>query len=477
MSQLLSNVLRFVRATNVGVPLMHMRRSYAVAGMCLLLVLGIAIYASRSTGKTMEVEDLGSSANRSHALRSLRGPRSAPPVPTDATPAATDPAVKKSMKATTVADLVDGDTSAAERLAIKFHNYPDLSGEYRIRADGSISVPVLGRVPVAGLGDAEIETVLAKRLTATTGRETYVTVEVAEYRSVFVSGYVSRPGAYPWRPGMNVLQAVALAGGSFRTTRENSIGGEEEGALLRLQKAINDQKRNLATMARLKAEQSNAAKIFLPDKLVGLVGREEAERVVALETTSFTSRRAALEAKRVALSKAINMAGKELSGLGEQAARLKVILEQRRNYKNSIDKLQSKGIVRAERSIEESARVSDLEDRETAINVSSARVHVLLAQLERDLVNIEHERKAEIDSEIIKVERNIGQLDIEIESARQTYIQSTGHEPPVALILSGPAKKLTLKYEIVRAGEGPQQASADQLQKIRPGDTLVVSAE
>ena len=51
-----------------------------------------------------------------------------------------------------------------------------------------------------------------------------ITVDIAEYRPVYVSGDVSKPGELAFRLGMTVRQAVALAGGydllRFRADRD-----------------------------------------------------------------------------------------------------------------------------------------------------------------------------------------------------------------------------------------------------------------
>lgn len=447
--------------------------------MFTMTVLSLAIYASSGgIGRTIEVDEASAIASRRQLQRGLY-----PAYPTPVSLNQTAPAIVERAPTITPAPVADrfetSDIGVAERLAIKFHGYPDLSGEYRIRSDGTLSIPVIGRINIASMTDNDIEVALAQRLARTTGRDTFVTVEISEYRSVFITGFVSKPGSFPWRPGMNVLQAVALAGGTFRTSGEQggaAVG--EDGAIIRLQKAINEQKRNLAALARLRAEQTVAPGIEVPEKLVALVGKREAESMVAAEATSFTSRRAALEAKRAALTRAVQMAEKELAGLNEQARRLKVQLQMRRDYKSNIDRLQSKGIVRTERLMDENTRVSDLEDRETGLNVSMARVHVMLASLERDRVNLEHERKAEIDSEIIRLERSIGQLDIEITGARSAYVKMTGQEPPASLLLADAPRKLTVKYEIVRPSAATATTTtADQLMAVRPGDTLVVSVD
>src|SRR5262249_32295183 len=142
--------------------------------------------------------------------------------------------------------------AGAERLSLKFQGYAELSGEYRIGAEGEISIPVLGRVSLRGMTASELEAALAERMARITGRQAYITVEVAEYRAVFVTGYVTHPGSFSWRPGLTVLHAQALAGGIYRAVvSENGIVLSDDTELERLQKAISQQKRNLAVQARL----------------------------------------------------------------------------------------------------------------------------------------------------------------------------------------------------------------------------------
>ena len=54
-----------------------------------------------------------------------------------------------------------------------------------------------------------------------------ITVDIAEYRPVYVSGDVSKPGELGYRVGMTVRQVVALAGGydllRFRADRDPTM--------------------------------------------------------------------------------------------------------------------------------------------------------------------------------------------------------------------------------------------------------------
>ena len=44
-------------------------------------------------------------------------------------------------------------------------------------------------------------------------RSPSVSAEVITYRPIFVLGEVSKPGQYPYQPGMTVVTAAAVAGG------------------------------------------------------------------------------------------------------------------------------------------------------------------------------------------------------------------------------------------------------------------------
>ena len=105
-----------------------------------------------------------------------------------------------------------------DRLKVAFYERSDLSGEFWVRADGRISLPVIGTILVEGKDATELETDIAAAFFAATKRSAYVNVEVVERRPFYVVGFVNKPGAYPYVPGMTVVHALAIAGGVYRTT-------------------------------------------------------------------------------------------------------------------------------------------------------------------------------------------------------------------------------------------------------------------
>ena len=89
-----------------------------------------------------------------------------------------------------------------------------VTGQFRIDADGTLDVPLLGQVKAAGLTAGELAHAIADQLHAQRHyRDPSVSVEVAAYRTLAVIGEVNRPGQYPYQPDMTVVLAVASAGG------------------------------------------------------------------------------------------------------------------------------------------------------------------------------------------------------------------------------------------------------------------------
>jgi polysaccharide export outer membrane protein len=101
---------------------------------------------------------------------------------------------------------------------------PDLSRTVPVRPDGFISLPIVGEVKADGKTPTELEADLREALKPFV-QQPKVTVIVREVNSprVYVTGEVARPGAYPMRGRVNVVQAIALAGGFSDFANQGSI--------------------------------------------------------------------------------------------------------------------------------------------------------------------------------------------------------------------------------------------------------------
>jgi polysaccharide export outer membrane protein len=100
----------------------------------------------------------------------------------------------------------------------------EISQNVVVRPDGNISLPLVNEITVAGLTPRQIQQVLTEKL-KTILTNPQVTVTVADVRSkmVYITGEVTKPGAYSVASPLNVLQLIARAGGLSEFANRKNI--------------------------------------------------------------------------------------------------------------------------------------------------------------------------------------------------------------------------------------------------------------
>ncbi len=123
-------------------------------------------------------------------------------------------------------------------LEIKVFDVEDLNQTVRVSDDGSISMPLIGRLLVNGLTKADLERKIATLLEERYVRDPQVTVFVKDYESkrVAVSGAVKRPGSYEMLGRKTLLEMLSMAGGLDKDLGKQIIifRGKEDGSTERI---------------------------------------------------------------------------------------------------------------------------------------------------------------------------------------------------------------------------------------------------
>jgi polysaccharide export outer membrane protein len=103
-------------------------------------------------------------------------------------------------------------------LELKVFDLKELDQTVRVADDGSITLPLLGRLDVAGLTKGQLEDLIARLLEEKFVRNPQVTIFVKEYQSkkVAVSGAVKKPDTYEMLGEKTLLEMISLAGGLDR---------------------------------------------------------------------------------------------------------------------------------------------------------------------------------------------------------------------------------------------------------------------
>ena len=109
---------------------------------------------------------------------------------------------------------------AGDTVRIVVFGEDKLSGEYQIDQSGQISLPLAGTVKAQDLTQTELEQALAKKFRSEYLRNPKVTVTIATLQPYYIMGEVKNPGQFAYRSGLNVLTAMAIAGGpTYRASR------------------------------------------------------------------------------------------------------------------------------------------------------------------------------------------------------------------------------------------------------------------
>ncbi len=114
--------------------------------------------------------------------------------------------------------LGPGDT-----VKLSIYEEPDLSGEYQVSGSNTISVPLAGEVQVGGMPLREASLAIESALQEGFLRNPQISLEIVKFRPFYILGEVRTPGSYDYQEGINVLNAVALAGGFTYRAGNNKV--------------------------------------------------------------------------------------------------------------------------------------------------------------------------------------------------------------------------------------------------------------
>jgi len=122
-----------------------------------------------------------------------------------------------SLSGATVASLLQ----PGEKIRITVYGEEALTGDYDINPAGYVTMPLIGAIKAAARSQSEFEKAVANKYRGGGFlQDPHVTVAVVQFKPFYVMGEVATSGEFPFRSGLNVHTAVAMAGGfTYRASR------------------------------------------------------------------------------------------------------------------------------------------------------------------------------------------------------------------------------------------------------------------
>ncbi|MGO4172580.1 polysaccharide biosynthesis/export family protein [Bosea sp. TAF32] len=371
----------------------------------------------------------------------------------------------------------DYSVRANDKLKIKIFQYPELSGEYTVRANGTISIAPVGDIPVNGLSANEIANQISDRFVrAGISDKPGASVEILETRPVYVLGDVQKPGEYPFRPGMTVLQVVSLSGGwlrfndpgLMRLDRDSiTITGEMRTLVKRYQQLT-------ARRARLNAELVMKADIqFPPDLMMRSQNDTGLRQLIDEERSLLNIRVDALKTQIESLEQNRDLYEREIDAVKRQ------IQANKAQYASAEKELvEVRDLVR--RGLSTLSRLTNLERMQAQLDMNEQGLQTLIlrarqniTQVDQRIFDLKSERNASLTAEVQKVRMDLDDISVKFETNRSLLVEAQVTIP--TLVGNSDATVETRSLTVVRMQDGKAQTiDAQESTELLPGDVLRV---
>ncbi|UHD45562.1 polysaccharide biosynthesis/export family protein [Aureimonas altamirensis] len=349
-----------------------------------------------------------------------------------------------------------------------------LGGDYLVGPDGSISLPFIGQIEAAGRTPAEIASVIGEDLQQTLGLmdRPNASVELAEFRPVFVAGDAQNPGRYPYDPDLTVLKAVSIAGGLRRATDSN-MRLERDVIRATGEHDVVEANRNrlIVKRARLEAEAANRTEFDAPAELKGL---PDFASMISDETSIMETRRKRLDLQLEALDDLKQLLANEVEALQKKIVAQNRQIELTRKELSGIGDLSNQGLVVNSRLLAVERTMAELETRLLDYETALLQARQEITKAQQSATDLENDRAAEIARERQQVEADIRAADLQL-ATNQNLVSEAMAQAPVANVgLFN--ENVRIEYKIVRTVEGEaRELTAEENTPVLPGDVVKVA--
>jgi len=125
-----------------------------------------------------------------------------------------------------------------DKIKLTIFGEADMSGTYEVNAVGNVPVSLIGEVPAKGRGIAEFREAVRQKLSEGYLTNPKVSVEVVNFRPIYIHGEVRSGGEFPYKNGLKLRDAIALAGGYTYRANETHVVLVREGSPAQVKLAL-----------------------------------------------------------------------------------------------------------------------------------------------------------------------------------------------------------------------------------------------
>jgi|TARA_B100002049_G_scaffold154324_1_gene115100 exopolysaccharide production protein ExoF len=361
--------------------------------------------------------------------------------------------------------------SPGDELDLSVFARPDLSRIYRVRSDGTISMHIVGTIPAAGRTPAKLEQEVEALLATAFSDSESVTLEVASYVPIIVSGDVENPGNVPFQAGIDVRSAVAISGGMAdpanldNTSSRMRVSDELANAEVLSKRLAALQ----VTRARLIAARDGDTTMEISDEVQKQLDENQAEPLVTAAATLLAALGEVQDARRQAQGDQLRLAREEAEAFAERRTLLNNQLDTLLKALADQQNLRDRGLARSDRVVQLTLDTSRLRvDILESIGLEAAARQKLERAASAPATD-ETQLRADLSGLLAETEAAILETTTRLERSR-AFVREFASSADIAEEFD-----VSVTYRIYRRnGEATEVVEAGPDTRLHPGDGLEV---
>ncbi|WP_296039598.1 polysaccharide biosynthesis/export family protein [uncultured Agrobacterium sp.] len=355
-------------------------------------------------------------------------------------------------------------------------NWDVINGDYSVGPSGTLSLPFIGQLDVAGKTPGEVGDAIGAGLQSKFALRNLpsASVEVAQFRPVFLTGDVQTPGEYPYAPNMTVLKAVSLAGGLRRSDAGQRFARDFINA--RGDAAVYDDQRGrlLARQARLLAEVSGDQQIKKTPEMEKVIN---IDALLESESALMKSRTERYTLQLKALKDLRELLDSEVESLRKKAESQQRQLQLANEDREKVNRLNEQGLALAQRRISAEERAAEVEATLLDIDTNALRAKQDINKAIQDEINLRNDWEAQRSKELQDTQAELQKLNLQLSTSRELMSEALAQSAE-ALRFDPSGKSASISYVVVREDNGQsKEIKVDETTALQPGDVIKVSSE
>jgi polysaccharide export outer membrane protein len=379
--------------------------------------------------------------------------------------------------------LAIGDT-----LEISAVGLPELKHRVQVNPDGEVSLPLGGQIRVSGSTLAEVRAKVRALLPTKEfrrrneeGREypviltpAEIDVAIAEYRPIYLSGDVAKPGEQTYRPGMTVRQAVALGGGyDIMRLRMNNPFLEQAELRSEYNSLWTEFAREQVRISRLDAELNGATELNRETLAKTPTDGKLATELESFEARQLTTRNDDYHKEKTYLSEALSKEDGRIANLTEQNQKEKEGAQADAEDLSRVQELFRKGNVPITRVVESRRSLLLASTRQLQTASELAQVERQRQEFGRRSERLDDQRRLEILRDLADAKVRLAGIRSKLEAASEKLVY-------VGMVKSQLVRGNASKPQVTiyrRGGDEPERLAVGEDADLLPGDVVEVALQ